>query len=99
MPKYKIIWEHWGITGKENEKEKEDFTYAVCNYNEYMQNMQWKRSFWNNWRYKLVTNKRYVNDFSKVAKLNETNPEDFQSKDREQIEADLNMLLEAKGVL
>ena len=99
LPKYKIIWEHWGITGKENEKEKEDFTNAVCNYNEYMQNMQWKRSFWNNWRYKLVTNKRYVNDFSKVAKLIETNPEDFQSKDREQIEAELKKLLEAKGVL
>ena len=99
LPKYKILWEHWGITGKEAEKEKEEFTNSVCNYNEYLQNMEWKRSFWNNWRYKLITNKRYVNDFSKVSKLIETNPDDFKAKAREQIEGELKKLLESKGVL
>ena len=99
LPKYKIIWEHWGITGKETEKEKEEFTNAVCNYNEYLQNMEWKRSFWNNWRYKLIANKRYVNDFSKISKLIETNPDDFQAKEREQIETVLKKLLESNGVL
>ena len=99
LPKYKVLWEHWGITGKETEKEKEEFTNAVCNYNEYLQNMEWKRSFWNNWRYKLIANKRYVNDFSKISKLIETNPDDFQAKEREQIETVLKKLLESNGIV
>ena len=96
---YKFIWEHWGITGRETEKEKEEFSNEVCDYNEYKANMEWKRSFWNVWRWRLNTTIQYKRNFLDVAKLLETNPDVFNTEDRSEIERRLKKMLESHGVL
>lgn len=98
LPEYKMIWEHWGITGNESKAEKENFSKEICDYNEYLQNMECKRSFWNDWRHKLSISKQYVRDFSNICELIETNPNDFNSKNREQIEVNLKKKLESIGI-
>lgn len=95
---YDIVWEHWGITGGETDKEKAEFTREVGNYETYARTMEWKRSFWNSWKYKLNVSQRYRNDFKSVKKLIETNPTDFTADDRIAIEYHLKQLLESNGI-
>jgi DNA helicase-4 len=95
---YNYVWEHWGITGSESEAEKAEFTREVGNYDAYARTMEWKRSFWNSWRYKLNASQRFRKDFKSVKKLIETNPEIFISSDRREIEGKLKRLLESHGI-
>lgn len=97
---YNLVWEHWGITGKETDSEKAEFSREVGDYNTYARTKNWKKYFWNSWRYK-VTNSlpRYSKyNFKYVKKLIETDPTDFQSPDRSYIEFRLKELLESYGV-
>ena len=96
---YSIVWEHWGITGRENDNAKEMFRKEVGDYEKYKTTMENKRCFWNSWRYSLdTTNQKYA-DFSTVSKLIETNPDNFKSEDRDEIECKLKILLESNGVV
>ena len=95
---YKMVWEHWGITGRETEKEQIAFSQEVASYSEYKKTMGWKRAFWNNWRHKLIRFKSYYRDFSAVSRLIETNPDFFRNLEREEIEKKLKKFLESKGV-
>ena len=81
------------------EKEKEEFSNEVCDYNEYKANMEWKRSFWNVWRWRLNTTIQYKRNFLDVAELLETNPDVFNTEDRSEIERRLKKMLESHGVL
>lgn len=96
---YNIVWEHWGITGKENTEAKEKFSKMVGNYNEYKTNMENKKAFWNCWRHELVTTNQKYDDFLEVEKLIETNPDFFASKSRDEIEQALKAFLESNGVV
>lgn len=97
LENYKLVWEHWGITGRESQEERAEFARAVCNYETYSTTMRWKRSFWKYWRYKLTTSARYKNDFKSVKGFIETNPDDFHGE-RAEIETRLKKLLESFGV-
>ena len=96
---YDIVWEHWGVTGKETKSKKKSFTNAVGDYDSYVETMGWKRNFWNSWRFKLNTLYDGSKDFSTVNKLIETNPEFFSTGKRDEIELALKTLLEANGVV
>ncbi|MBR2387647.1 MAG: UvrD-helicase domain-containing protein [Clostridia bacterium] len=95
---YNLIWEHWGITGRETAPKKDEFTRVVGDYDAYARTKEWKRSFWNSWRHKLNVTQRYVNDFKSIKKLIETDPDYFQSSERSDIELKLKKLLESNGV-
>ena len=92
---YGIVWEHWGITGNESELEKSEFSKEICDYDEYSRKKEWKRAFWNKWRYGLIAPKR-SNDFQSVKRLLETDPSDFYN--RNEIEAKLERLLQVNGI-
>ena len=94
---YRIVWEHWGITGKESKKEQEKFSKKVCDYGEYKRTMGWKRSFWKFWRFKLTTSEYFKTSFKCVKKLLETDPETFVGE-RDVIELRLKQLLEKNDV-
>lgn len=99
LEEYNIIWEHWGITGRENMMERIDFIREVGDYDTYKRTMEWKRSFWNKWRHGLRTKTHYKFDFTSVKKLIETDPTWFSNgTPREEIESRLKRLLEAHGV-
>lgn len=96
---YNLIWEHWGITGNETAEEKAEFTREVGDYDIYAHTKEWKRSFWNYWRYKIMPAQRYRHDFKSVRKLIETDPNNFDlSQDKNYIEYKLKKLLEYYGV-
>lgn len=95
---YDIIWEHWGITGKETPLEKINFTKEVGDYDAYKRTMEWKKAFWNIWCRRLTTKQRHRFDFKSVKKLIETNPTFFENGSREDFENRLKVLLESNGV-
>ena len=84
LPRYGVIWEHWGITGRENAKQQEEFSKSVGSYEKYQKSQTWKRKFWNNWRFKLNVKRYDSRNFKSIKRLLETSPLDISSDtDRE----------------
>ena len=53
LPEYKIVWEHWAIDGNESPPEiaRINESGVIGDYDEYRQNMNWKRFFYSKlWR-------------------------------------------------
>ena len=99
LPKYNIIWEHWAVSGNENEEEISNFEKMVGNYDEYLQNKDWKQKFWSTyWRSKLLDNGKYNKDIKNVKGLIETVNCQFSSLKRDDVEHEIEKVLRNYGI-
>jgi DNA helicase-4 len=74
LPDYNCVWEHWAITGEETPGEIREFNQSQVagDYNEYRDNMKWKRWFYlRKWRDsdKQPDNSRYQDDILTIQRV------------------------------
>ena len=99
LPKFSVIWEHWGITGRENSEQQSEFSKSVGSYEKYQKSQTWKRNFWNKWRFKLNVKRYDSKNFKSVKLLIETSTLDISSDtDRELAERKIKAFLERNGI-
>lgn len=102
LPKEKIVWEHWAITGEETKFEIERINQAqiIGDYEDYKARKLWKRGFyslgWRNNKPEQVGGKDTVWYGSKFHKLIESYRPIEQS--REDFEKELRKLCLANGI-
>ncbi|MBR3890677.1 MAG: UvrD-helicase domain-containing protein [Bacilli bacterium] len=98
LKKYNFVWENWGVNGKETLKEIFDFESSVGNYNYYINNMNWKKQFWNFPNMKHLVHTKYNDTFNCIKGLIETNAKEFENISREKAEAIIEEKLKGYGV-
>ena len=98
LKKYNLVWEHWGID--ENEKSPEIKLEFYKKFGLFWQNykndMEWKRKFWKKWR-SVLSDAKHLESIKKVKKLIETSVSDMDCT-RNEFEEKLKNILEAEGI-
>lgn len=94
LPDYDIVWEHWALEGNEKTSEIENFEKLIGNYNEYIQNKEWKKKFWSKyWRSKLSFANKYNKDIKSIKTLIETTQKQLSLESRTDIENQIEKVL------